>query len=175
LEKVKVFKPDLMLIDLVMPKMSGFEAVQHIRAIPGHEKTPLLAVSASVFDEDQQSSLLAGFDGFIPKPIIADQLISYIGRLLNLEWVYKESKEAAQTGEIVSTDIKTPDLSPAEILALFNLAKQGDINGIIEYADRLISLDNQNYPFAHKLKLMAKQFETEEIIEFLKQHWSPPE
>ena len=66
-----------MLADLQMPTMDGFELARRIRqseAAEGRTRTPILAVTASTLEEQEQKSRAAGMDGFITKPIGIEQL-----------------------------------------------------------------------------------------------------
>jgi len=66
-EKHKLFHPDLILMDIKMPRMDGLEATMTIRKTD--VKTPIIAVSAFAFDEDKKTALAAGCSGFITKPV----------------------------------------------------------------------------------------------------------
>lgn len=69
LNKTLEFKPDLILMDLVMPGMDGFEATRQIRKLTELKKIVIIAASASVFDYSQAKSRKVGCDDFIPKPV----------------------------------------------------------------------------------------------------------
>ncbi|KPA13944.1 multi-sensor hybrid histidine kinase [Candidatus Magnetomorum sp. HK-1] len=88
LEKVTALCPDLILIDLLMPKMDGFEVVQKMRAIPEIEKTPIIAISASVVQADKEKSYIAGCNAFLSKPLRALELFELMEKLLPLQWIY---------------------------------------------------------------------------------------
>jgi signal transduction histidine kinase len=60
---------DLILMDLQMPGMDGFEATRAIRALPRHVHTPVVAMTANAFDEDRQRCRDAGMDDYIGKPV----------------------------------------------------------------------------------------------------------
>jgi len=61
--------PDLVLMDIQLPGMSGIEALKALRADPATAALPVVAITASVMQQDRQEILRAGFDGFIEKPI----------------------------------------------------------------------------------------------------------
>jgi CheY-like chemotaxis protein/anti-sigma regulatory factor (Ser/Thr protein kinase) len=75
--------PDLVLMDLSLPILSGWEATRQIRADPKTAAVPVLAVTAHAMQGDRERALAAGCDGFIPKPIdeetFSQQVSSFIG------------------------------------------------------------------------------------------------
>ena len=83
LRKATEFLPNLILMDLRMPEMDGFEATRRIRQTPALKDVVVIAVSASVREETQQKSFKAGCDGFITKPIKVDRLLETVGNLLH--------------------------------------------------------------------------------------------
>ena len=62
-------KPALILMDIQLPGMSGIEALKALRAAPATAGIPVIAITASVMQQDRQEIMRAGFDGFIEKPI----------------------------------------------------------------------------------------------------------
>jgi CheY-like chemotaxis protein len=80
-------RPDLILMDSVMPVMDGHRATQLLRRTPGLEKVPIIAISASASASDAQESLAAGANAFVCKPVDFDVLLHEIAGLLELTWV----------------------------------------------------------------------------------------
>ncbi|WP_162888686.1 7TM diverse intracellular signaling domain-containing protein [Dechloromonas sp. HYN0024] len=72
----------LVLLDLRMPNMNGFEAARAIRALPGREKTPLLALTANAFSEDKALCTAAGIDEHIGKPVKPEALFATLFKWL---------------------------------------------------------------------------------------------
>ena len=171
LNKARQFKPDIILLDLVMPVMDGFEATRRLRMMPELEGVVVIAISASVFDFDHQQSRKVGCDGFLPKPVREADLLEKVRVHLGLEWVYEEIDSKVQLRTEYS-ELSTQDslvIPPAqEVATLLDLAMRGDLKGIIQETTRLEELDKQWVPFATHLRQLAKSFKGKQIRQFLK-------
>lgn len=82
LRKVKSHKPDLILTDLAMPKVSGVEVIEAIKGDPETSAIPIIAVTAHVWDGIAQSAGQAGCDGYISKPFNMKQLLQEVAKHL---------------------------------------------------------------------------------------------
>ena len=94
-EKVKNSKPGdyhLVLMDVQMPVMNGYEATKAIRALdnPALAGITILAMTANAFDEDRKKALECGMDGFLSKPIVIEELIAMLQKNLNQASVVSE-------------------------------------------------------------------------------------
>ena len=94
LERITLVKPDLVLMDLMMPGMDGWEATRRIRELPEFARIPIIAVSASAGPEKHLKSSAAGASAFLPKPIDYDALLQAIGEQLRLQWSYRDEAGA---------------------------------------------------------------------------------
>ena len=86
-EKVSTAAPgsyDLVLMDVQMPIMDGYTATRKIRALddPTRAKLPILAMTANAFDEDRRNALESGMNGFLSKPIVIDDLMQELHKIL---------------------------------------------------------------------------------------------
>lgn len=76
----------LVLMDIQMPRMNGYEATRSIRAMPdaGKATLPILAMTANAFDEDKKEAVRAGMNGHLAKPIDAKKLMKALEDILRL-------------------------------------------------------------------------------------------
>ena len=73
---------DLILLDINLPEMDGYELAKRFRETPGLQKVPILAVTANVMRGDRERTLAAGCDGYIQKPIDVDLLPEQVKAVL---------------------------------------------------------------------------------------------
>jgi PAS domain S-box-containing protein len=88
LEVAARFQPDLVVMDLTMPVMDGFEATRRLREIPGNARLPIIAKSANMTADMEARSRRAGANEFVGKPDQGSVLLNVIGDLLHLDWIY---------------------------------------------------------------------------------------
>ena len=161
-------RPDVVLMDLVMPVMDGFEATRRIRRSSQLKDVVVIALSASAFEHDRKGSMEAGCNDFLPKPVRAEELFEKLQVLLGLEWVYEE--ELPADGQVPPPEESQVAPPPEELAFLFNLAKKGEIVAIRQEIARIEQLGDPFIPFAAELSRLAKGFRMKQMCEFLKPH-----
>lgn len=82
LAMVRERRPDLVLMDLGLPGMDGYETARRLREVQGMTGVPVAALTASVREADRERAQREGFSGFIEKPFRVDRLRKEIARLL---------------------------------------------------------------------------------------------
>jgi len=82
LERAAIFQPDLVILDLQMPKLNGWAAATALRKNPAFEKTPILALTAALSDAVPEQITKAGFTSYLMKPIGPARLRQRIASLL---------------------------------------------------------------------------------------------
>ena len=75
-------QPRLILMDLSLPGMDGWETVRQLRRMPSFEQTPILALTAHATDRDRQRAIEAGCSDYISKPFDADELLEKVAKFL---------------------------------------------------------------------------------------------
>lgn len=165
LEQLKLNHPDLVITDLAMPVMDGFEFLQQVRTSETLRQTKVLASSASVMQRDQQMALDSGSDDFLAKPVEVNCLMQLLAEHLNLEWIYAECADTSG-----SLDVEFPELivPPQETLErLLEPTQLADLKTLCEQLETLVATDNIYLPFAEPIFQLAKQFKAEEIEDLL--------
>ncbi len=84
LEMIKRTRPNILLLDLSMPKLDGFEVVRKVRENPQLADLPVMAVTAYAMRGDREKVLDAGFDGYLSKPIDVASLAEELKRVLGV-------------------------------------------------------------------------------------------
>ncbi|MGN6582062.1 MAG: response regulator [Bordetella sp.] len=75
--------PDLILLDIQLPLMNGYDVARELRALPSLRKTPIIAVTSYAMAGDRERCLAAGCDGYIEKPINPETFVTEIERFLS--------------------------------------------------------------------------------------------
>ncbi|HEX2959919.1 MAG TPA: PAS domain S-box protein [Chitinispirillaceae bacterium] len=153
---VQKIQPDLIIIDLYMPEMSGFDAAFRIREITGLSKIVMIAMSASITDITEEQYRKAGFDDYLPKPVDLEKLSGIIDKHMQIEWIFEE-----QTAEEISDTVTLPPIEELTILHEYIL--RGDMLQLSKRAQHIETSGKQYIPFARKLKLLADTFQERRI------------
>ncbi len=174
LDKAAEFQPNLIITDLSMPVMDGYEMLRQLRQSTQCRDVEVIVSSASVFESDRQKSLDAGANDFLPKPIQAQLFLQMLQKHLGLEWVYEEKKEEATMKEATgdkSTAFKIVPPSAEELALLHDLIQKGLINKLLTEIERIERQDNQFIPFTQQLRQLAQDFQLREIRTFIEQYY----
>lgn len=171
-EQALAVDPDVIFMDLMMPEMSGLEAVAQIRNSlqPQQIRRPIIiASSVNAFEEDIRQSMLAGCDAFLVKPVNVNRLFSLLETHLQLEWHYKHSP-GDKTGS--GTPAKNTLIPPpqTELAVLLDLAMKGELPHLSRHADRLEQLSPQYRPFAARLRRLVEAFDEDRILAMIEEY-----
>ena len=170
LAKAAERQPDLIITDLAMPEMDGYEMLRELRQREPLKDIKVIVSSASVSAFDRQASLEAGGDDFLAKPIAMDDLLSLLVQHLPIEWEREGDGNSLGETEGESMTIAELTIPPvAEMRSLYEAAQIGDIRAIEQETHRLQKLDERYRSFAQKLLHLAREMDEEAILLLVKQ------
>ncbi|BDM81052.1 hypothetical protein AM10699_39190 [Acaryochloris marina MBIC10699] len=161
-------RPDLVLTDLSMPVMDGFELLRHIRADADLQTLKFIVSSASVDPVYQQQALEVGSDAFLAKPIDTQALFQAFSEQLNLDWIYEALTPAPQQMEVASSEIVS------EVTSTVKFASTADQLSLIKDQRVLPDIDGErsspvilNTPAREKTPHLNGVYPPKETIERL--------
>jgi CheY-like chemotaxis protein len=82
IELAEAVRPDLVLLDVMMPGGTGLSVLEHLRKVPALQETPVVVISAFTAEKDHLAAYDAGANGFLKKPFDPDELESLVEELL---------------------------------------------------------------------------------------------
>jgi CheY-like chemotaxis protein len=126
-EAFRSWRPELVWMDWRMPVMDGLEATRRIRALEGGRDVKIVALSASVLEEERAQVLAAGVDDFLSKPIEFSRMYDCLTKHLGVRFVFDEWPIPAQRRLSVALDREALAALPSSLRT--------------ELADVLVSLD----------------------------------
>jgi signal transduction histidine kinase/DNA-binding NarL/FixJ family response regulator len=166
LEVFKKWSPHAVLMDLNMPVMDGYESARKIKATPEGKSAPIIAVTASAFEDSKKLASEKGFQGYIRKPFRPEELYSILAETLGLEYVFTDETAGPEVKES-RTSITRKDLAslPEDIIAAMRNASQ---NGSMDELRKIISRADGLSPEAVRQLLdLAAYHDHEKLFEIL--------
>lgn len=85
LDELAAGQTDLLILDLMLPKVAGIDILRRLRSDPRFDALPVVVVTARAGREDEQRVVAAGADGYFPKPFFTEELSSQVEELLALD------------------------------------------------------------------------------------------
>lgn len=142
-EQFRRWSPDIVLMDIKMPGMDGYEAMQRIRSSDLGGTTPVIAITASVMMDERQKAIDSGFDGFIMKPVPMEDLFEEIRRLTNVAYLYEEDlyreDRAAAADGLTAESVSV--LAEELLIAMRDALESGDMAAMRSLLERIGETD----------------------------------
>ena len=162
------WQPDLIWMDIRMPIMDGYEATKIIKSTEKGKNTPILALTASSFEEDKASILAIGCDEFVRKPFQQEQLFELMRTHLDAQYIYKEAKEnPAVSDAFIPTVFSAAAFSnlPSQLLTDLKAATM-ETNMLL--IDKIIrQIETYDPQIAKGIQTLANDFEYQQILTLL--------
>ena len=156
----ETFRPDAILLDVLMPEMNGLEMLQKLRQHPQLRKTKVIFVSAnSSFTKQLHTSKLE-FEDFLSKPVDLNKLLESLQNHLHLEWLFPKSDRQSDSAPLVAPPQE-------QIVELWELVQIGDMAGLAEQVHSLEELDSQYCSFVNKVSKLVENCNQNQLIKFL--------
>ncbi len=158
----QTFNPDIIFMDLAMPEMNGWEAINIIRNVQ-KSTVPLGIISANAFDRNLENSSGITAQDFLVKPVNLLDMVNWIGDQLALEWIYKDP-----ANEATITYPKTSLLPATERLEyLMELTHLGYMAGIRNVINEIDEQKEADEVFINKLRRISESFDLEALKQFI--------
>ena len=176
-EAIKTFatwSPHLVLMDIRMPEVDGLEAIRTIKSTKKGRNTPIIGISASVFEDDRATVLKSGADDFLPKPFKENELFIKIGTCLGINYLFDEdtSNKVDPSDTFSSIHESIADL-PEDFLGAIRETVKG---GYMDRMRELIETEADINPeLAKHLLKLAHNFDYDSLSNLFLQNETAPE
>ncbi|MEG3878176.1 response regulator [Microcoleus sp. herbarium7] len=167
-------EPDLIIADLLMPGISGFELCAQLRCLPMFRETPILIATSGLFELELEKQEEIGYNDFISKFFQIDDFLAKIQNYLGLSWIFEARFDslrdsfAARTFSELAIGSENLEMPPGqELLDLYEAAKIGNFEQIKHEAHRLEELNPQYVLFARKILQLVDRYDDDAIIQLI--------
>jgi CheY-like chemotaxis protein len=166
--KFEQWNPHLILMDMRMPVMDGYEATRRIKATEKGKQTPVIAVTASSPEDEKNKNFALEIEGYVRKPFHENELFSAIGKALGIEYIYEEEKTTPPPSKYqnnekaITEDIaKLPDELAFQMLEAVEVA---DFHLLIQL---IKTIGNENAELATHLMSKANNYDYDFFMKLL--------
>lgn len=168
LNNVASAAPDLVLLDLSMPEVDGFETAKRLRSTAFSQ--PVVMLSSNAFPSDRVNAINAGCNDFLSKPIRVPDLLYKLKLHLNLQWLYSDSIPS-DIDELTHDDslLASANGVPSCVLSeLSSFARIGDLNGLNRFLSEHSRQQPVYQPFLNRIHALSQEFRLADIKTLLK-------
>ena len=166
------YRPDVILMDLAMPGIDGWETIRRLRLLKGGAALPVAIVSANAFDKGLDHDVNVPAEDFILKPLRHSELLDWLERRLALDWL-EAAPELASAPETPLAAEPVP--SAAALQALFEAAELGFYRGILNTLAQIEREQPGCLVFVGRMRDLARQFQFESMTRQLRPLLSLPD
>jgi len=166
IEKFEEWNPHLILMDMRMPVMDGYEATRKIKSTEKGKQTPIVALTASAFEDERKKIESLGMQGYIRKPFRENELFGTLGKILDLKYIYEDDspvKVQAQNNEELIASGMT-QLPKSLITQMKDALAVADLDLFIELIE---TINPDHAELSQKLLSLAKNYDYENLQQLL--------
>jgi PAS domain S-box-containing protein len=160
------WSPHLIIMDIRMPIMSGMEAATHIRGAETDSHVPIIAATASAFEEERQTILETGINGYLRKPIQEHELFELVSECLGIEYSYYPDNDQ-ELQKPASTSFPADEFKslPADLREqMISTCSSADLDGLLDVMEQI----RTNWPQAFcQIEELAQKLQYDDILSLL--------
>ncbi|WP_199249134.1 response regulator [[Phormidium] sp. ETS-05] len=169
------WQPHLIVMDIQMPVMDGLEAIKEIKSRRQGAETVIIALTASVFEEERKMVLATGGDDFVRKPFRQGVLLEKISQHLGVVYLYEEDQTAPKPAaannseNLLDDELKTylAQMPPDWLERVHAAARDGSDDGILEVLEEIPDIHHR---LEKTLADLANNFQFQKIMELTRQY-----
>lgn len=155
------WQPHAVLMDMIMPVMDGYEATRKIKSMPGGRDTPVIAVTAKAFKEDEEEIRAAGADDYVRKPVRLQEVLEKLKLHLGLEYEYTGRQRPPATTKDTSATLVTAADLPSNLRGQLRDASVGaDLVRLNQLVEQVAQIAPE---LADQLRSLVQNFDFEAI------------
>lgn len=164
------WQPHLIFMDMRMPVMDGYEATKYIKSTTQGNATAIIALTASVLEEEKAIILSAGCDDFMRKPFKESTIFEILNKHLGVKYIYDNmTDENSQTGATINelprlTTEQFQIMPPEWLLKLYQAVLEADEQQIMKL---ILEIPATETSFTKSLTQLVRQFQFEQIIDLI--------
>lgn len=163
LDCVRSQRPDIVFMDIYMSPMDGIEAAKQIWAEFGKESIKIVAVSASALDHERKTYLSTGFDAFIARPFLAEEIYDCLASILRVEYEYED----LQPESIPLLDLSDIELPANLIMRLEEAAEFYSVTELKSCLDEIKEFSEAGQRLAEYLYPLLQAYDMKGILDVL--------
>ncbi len=161
--KFQTWNPHLILMDMRMPVMDGYEATRRIKLTEKGKLTPIVALTASTFDDEMKKIDSLGVQGFIRKPFREHELFNLIGKILGIKYIYDNEMLPSTAKLLLDNDAIAGDmmkLPNSLLLKMQNALAVADLDLLISL---IKSIETDHAELAENLMNLALNYHYDQL------------
>jgi CheY-like chemotaxis protein/anti-sigma regulatory factor (Ser/Thr protein kinase) len=163
---------DLVMLDISMPGMSGWQMAHALRALPDQQHLKIIFVSANAHENVPSTDGNRVHDAFVMKPVDVQTLLDRVGELLGLEWLFEPGRvepelQLASSGGPDAETALLPGTSRHHLDDLYRLGRIGHVRGIHAKLAEMAAEHPSNEPVATQLRALVSNFELKRYMNVL--------
>ena len=153
------WNPDLILMDIRMPDIDGYEVISRIRSVEKGKHIPIVALTASPFEDEKRNVETFDIQGYISKPFRENELFETIGNILQIHYQYQDSNEINSEQYSLNTDIVVKDIGRLPQSIISEMLYAIDVADIDKLYSSIKIIENTNPSLAHYLDSLATKYD----------------